>query len=284
MAFKNNIILDFRRVGSDKAITAGTGYPDYKIVKADGLTGLEYTFSTSTNPQVAGGRINNRRAEARNIDIELECSNQLRDHAISFFNPMFQVKLTAEWNGVKRWIYAYPKPVKVVTPNIYRKIILRIQLYCEDPMWRDMSDYGKDITFRQALLAFPFVMFADRGLISSYRVPKNVVTLDNTGDTPTPFRALFQASGDAANPRIVLNDTEYIQVNVDLHNGDTLDINTDPCDIYVLLNGRSVLNRTDKLSSYFQLPPGQNIISYQAGDEFDALSVVVYFTPRYLGV
>lgn len=284
MAFKHNIIIDFRRVGSDKALTAGTGHPDYKIAKAEGFTGLEYTFSTSTNPQVSGVEINNKRAEPRNIDIELDCSNELRDNAIAFFNPLFQVKLIVEWNGVKRWITAIPRPVKVITPNIYRKITLRIQLYCPDPMWRDMSNYGKDITFRQALLAFPFVMLADRGHVSSYRVPNNTVEIDNNGSVPTPIRVLFQASGDASNPRITLNDDEYIQVNVDLHRGDTLDINTDPRDIYVKLNGESILNRTDKLSTYFQLPVGANILSYRAGEEFDVLSVIVYYTPQYLGV
>lgn len=280
----SNIIMEFRRPDISQSLTAGTGFPDYKISKLEGITGLPFTFTTTVNPQVPGSEINNIRAEPRNIDIEIDCAKDLREHVISFFNPFFPGKLTLTLNGVTRWITYRPKPIKAVMKNVFSKITVGITLYCKDPYWKDMSDYGKDITFRQPLMAFPFVMLPDRGLIASYRIPSNAVTINNPGATPAPLRVLLQAYGDTHNPRIILNESKYIQVNVDMKNGDTLEISTDPKDIYVRLNGENVLNRTDRNSTYFQLPIGDSILGYQAGEEFDVLSVIVYYTPCYLGV
>ena len=283
MAFKHNLIMEYRR-SDGKTITAGTDFPDYKILRADGLTGMPYNFTTSVNPQISGVQVNNQRAEARHIDVELDCSNELRERAISFFNPAYPMKLTVEWNGTKRWIAGRAKPVKVVAVNIYKIITLQIELYCSDPYWNDMSNYGKDITRRQPLMAFPFVMLEGRGLISSYRVEGNTVTIRNTGDAPVPIRVVFRANADIINPRITLNEQQFIQINTPMHRGDELDINTDPRGIYVKLNGQSALNLSDRNSAYFQLPIGESLFSYQAGAEFDAVSVIVFFTPRYLGV
>ena len=284
---KKNVILEFCRADG-QSLTAGTDFPDYKIYKAEGLTGLPYNFTTSTSPQIPGASIDNRRAEARNINVELDCDHELREHALSFFNPMYVMRLICEWNGVKRWIAGYVKPVKVIGKNIYDKITLGIELYCPDPYWNDMSNYGKDITFRKALMAFPFVMLRDRGLIASYRVAGNTITVANTGDVAVPIRVVFRAHGDITNPRISLTDarnrTQFIQINTPMSRGDTLDISTDPREIYVRLNGQSVLNRSDRLSTFFQLPVGASLFSYEAGQEFDSVSVVVYFTPQFLGV
>ena len=287
MESKRNVIIEFCRADG-KMLVAGTEYPDYKIFRAEGLTGLSYGFTTSISPQIPGASIDNRRAEARNINVELDCEHELREHALSFFNPMYVMRLVCEWNGVKRWIAGYVKPVKVIAKNIFGKITLSIELYCPDPYWNDMSNYGKDITFRKALLAFPFVMLRDRGLIASYRIAGNTITVQNTGDVAVPIRVVFKAQGDIANPRITLTDaqntTRFIQINTAMKRGDTLDISTDPRNIYVKLNGQSVLNRSDRLSTFFQLPVGTSLFSYEAGQEFDSVSVVVYFTPQYLGV
>ena len=285
MAFnkKRNVIMEFRR-SDGKTLTAGTDFPDYKISNEEGLTGLPYTFTTSVNPQISGASMDNHRAEPRHINIEMDCDTDLRDHANSFFNPMYVMRLTVEWNGIKRWIDGRVKPVRVMTKNIFSDLTLLIELYCPNPYWNDMSNYGKDITFRKALLAFPFVMLPDRGLIASYRISGNTVTVHNTGDVPTPIRVVFRAHGDIVNPRVTLNGNQFIQINAPMKRGDTLDINTDPHGIYVRLNGVSVLNKSDRLSTFFHLPVGASLFSYEAGQEFDAVSVVVYFTPQYLGV
>lgn len=284
MPYRKNVVMEFRRPDRNLTLTAGTGFPDYKIAKVEGLTGLPYTRTTSVNPQIAGVEINNERAEPRVITFEIDCDHDLRNWAISFFNPASPIILTVEWNGIKRWIACRASPVKVVAVNIFAVITLNIELYCPDPYFNDMSNYGLDITFRQELFAFPFVMLADRGLIVSYRVPRNVVTLGNSGDVPVPVRVLFQTFADIENPRITLNGNEFVQVNVRMEAGDTLDINTDPRQIYVRLNGGSILAKTDRVSSYFQLPVGESSLSYHVEGEFDAVSVTVFFTPRYLGV
>ena len=283
MGYKHNIVMTFRR-GDGAELTAGTDHSEYKIYKADGLTGLPYAFTTAVNPQVAGVALSNMRAEPRNISIEFDCVQALRDHAISFFNPIYEMVLTVEWNGVKRWIAGRVRPVRVVTRNIYDKLTLGIELFCPDSYWNDMSNYGKDISFRRALMAFPFVMLRGRGMVPSYRAEGNEVTIENAGDAPVPIRVVVEAQGTVSNPRITLNGGAFIQINAQMTRGDVLDVSTDPRGIYVKLNGESVLNRSDRRSMFFQLPVGESVLAYEAIGESDALAVVVYYTPRFLGV
>jgi hypothetical protein len=278
-----NIVMEFRR-SDGKMLSAGTGFPDYRILRADGLTGLGFTYTTTVNPQIPGTDIENMRAEPRYINCEFDCDTDLRERALSFFNPMFVMRLTVEWNGVKRWIEGRIKPVKIATKNIYAKLTLAFEMYCADPMFRDMSDYGKDITFRRGLYAFPFVMLPDRGLIPSYRIIGSEMHVPNPGDMPVPIRVVFKSFTETLNPRITLNNDMFIQVNVTMQAGDELDISTDPRDIHVKLNGQSILNKTDRLSSFFQIPIGGGLFSYQVGAGYDSVSVVVYYTPQYQGV
>lgn len=264
-------------------LEAGTGFEDFKVYALEGMTGLDFDFVTETAPQSPNTRIRQKRPLPRQIELMIYCNGEHRAFLNRFFNPFAQGRLTAEWDGIKRWISYYPKPVSIIQPTVYRQLSVQVTLICAEPYWRDMDDYGKDIAARQPLMAFPFVM-GRRGLISEYRILNIDVPIQNGGDVAVGARIVFQARGDMKNPSMTLNGKEYVRAVLDMVRGDVLEFSTDIDDLHVLLNGADVLHRTDIGMSFFQIPMGENMIRYAADEGTHNLRVTVYFTPLYLGL
>ena len=277
-----SIILKFEQNG--RAISAGTGFEDYKIVSVEGLTALEFDFMATYNPQLPGATIKRAKPLMRQIDVVMDCSSALRDHAIGFFNPYDEGRLTVTRGGVTRWIPYKCHPVRVGQDNIYNDLTLQIRLISERPYFLDMSDYGKNIAQKRPLLAFPFVMLRDRGLITDYRILSSEVGIRNDGDVPVSAEIVFRAIGSAKNPVLTLNKKQFLRAVVNMTSGDEVRFNTNPRQLTSTMNGVDILNQTDPHGSFFQIPRGQNIIEYSADEGVSNLSVYVFYRPQYLGV
>ncbi|MFW5437121.1 distal tail protein Dit [Paenibacillus apiarius] len=161
--------------------------------------------------------------------------------------------------------------------------LFRLSFVANDPYWRDENQTVKGLRFETGGLTFPLrtpTQFA----LSAYRG-----TFTNSGDVETPVEIRYQ--GPATNPVVESETTgEYIKVNYELTEKDTLFINTAFGNKRVeVLNTdgsrTNVFHWIDLGSTFFQLQPGKNILKY--GSDYDsdeqAATVTIYWHNRYIG-
>ena len=103
---------------------------------------------------------------------------------------------------------------------------------------------------------------------------------------PTGIVIQFTAArGAVKNPKITkLSTGEYLRVIVDMQKGDILIIDTNKGRKGVKLNGEMISRRLDKLSTYFSIDGPDNIIQYDADENYTNLDVYLYYQSKYLGV
>lgn len=161
--------------------------------------------------------------------------------------------------------------------------LFSLSFVANDPYWRDENQTVKGLRFETGGLTFPLrtpTQFA----YSAYRG-----TFYNTGDVATPVEIRYQ--GPATNPIVESETTgEYIKVNYELTEHDTLLINTAFGNKRVEVlqadgSRKNVFYWIDFGSSFFELQPGKNVLKYSSDKESErqAAEVTIYWHNRYLG-
>jgi len=100
---------------------------------------------------------------------------------------------------------------------------------------------------------------------------------NNEGDVETPV--LIEFKGPAVNPT-----GEYIKIKRDLGEQDVLTLSTEFGQKYVRINGENAFHYIDLASTFWQLKPGENILSYSSNNDSINTRVAVRWKNRYLGV
>ena len=162
MQIKKNIYLELSNI-RDK-LNMGTG-TDFKIRAYEGFEASDYQIGYKQNAQIDSATITSKKVEPREITIEAECTDTLKDKVLRFFNPKMTGKLIVELNNNKRWINYEVKSLKIKQESLYEPIHFIVTLFCAQPFFMDMSDFGKDIAASVPLFAFPFVWKIKIGLL-----------------------------------------------------------------------------------------------------------------------
>ncbi len=281
MTREKDMILKFEAAG--QTILAGGDY-DFKILTAEGFEAGDYEFTSAANAQIDGLTITGRRTAARELTVKIECKDSERGRIIAFHNPKLTGKLTATINGRTRWIPYVVKRFRFLQENLYDPLVYQLTMTCPQPYFLDMSDFGKDLAASVPLYAFPFVWLAGRDYTSDYRQFSTNFLVVNKGDVDTGMKVTFIAKGVVKNPKLYLQNGQYIRVIVDLTKGDQLSIETNKGKKSILLNGVNIINRIDRQSTFIGLATGENTLTYTADDGYMNLEVRLYYTPMYLGV
>jgi len=114
---------------------------------------------------------------------------------------------------------------------------------------------------------------------------KSVMPLVNNGDKETGIEIIVKAKrGKMNNIKFILNDNEYIKVNVELEQWDELRINTNPRKKSITLNGVNIINKIDRNSIFFNLKIGKNILKYECDEGSTNIDIDVQFYRKYLGM
>lgn len=161
-----------------------------------------------------------------------------------------------------------------------------IQLICDDPYLYEVAETETEMAATIPIFEIPFEMPEDG--IEFSEITNQQATIDNTGDVPTPVKIVFV--GEMTNP-IVTNETtgEYIKVNQTIGENEQLVITTGYGKKRVEIvkaddTTENAYSYIDLSSTFFELQPGENILSYDADSGADSAQVSIYFTPRYVGV
>lgn len=278
----------------------------FGIEKIKGLESSEYAVMTSENALVDGSTVTGKRVLKRPITIsaslrDLKNAAIVREQLISFFNPKYTGKLTANRNGKQRNIeFEIEGFVISDEETIDTEVSFTADLICAKPYFKNVDNFGQNMADKTRLFAFPwritkkaysdipapYKYFGKSKMGMSYRTLKQEVSLYNDGDVETSVIVQFVATrGSVLNPCITDTKTgKYIRVMVQMEQGDVLEIDTDAHHQIIELNGVNAYQKIDKRSEPFSLAKKENYLAYDADENYTNLDVKLYYTPLYLGV
>jgi len=225
---------------------------------------------------------------SRAMDIEARVKHSddyvsARNEAVRFFLPRSKYVVYATSYGVTRWIEAKIQKVRCEKPVSGHAPVLELAMLCEDPYWRDTDSFGNDIAAKAGGMVFPYRVPIGGGFNTGRYLYSDNVSLNNTGDIATNVIVTITASGQVQNPKVTINDA-YIRLILTMEQGDVLVLDMDQDRI--TLNGVNCIGKIDKTSRItdIELPPGRSNITFSADGGDANMSVVVNYTPKYVGV
>lgn len=292
----NYLLCTFER-SDGQTLQMGCGC-SLKIVSIKGIEAAQYTLHTASSAAEHGSSVTGKKIEERVISIifgidDLQNREMIRKQVIQFFNPIYTFILKLNWCYRQAQIDCEISSFNFSDIQSMWDILEgNLELLCPYPFWEDLDNFGKNIASVTSQWAWPLSFAAlssdhhEQGKIYSYRSFRQDVELPNKGDVPTGIIVRFTASrGSVKNPIIIKASTnEYIRVIVDMEKGDVLEINTNKGKKGVILNGESISRKLDKGSTYFEIGMNENVIRYDAEENYTNLDVNLYYRSKYLGV
>lgn len=283
-------VFQLRFIKEEIQIDMGYG-SKYPVVEIEGFEAAGYDIALQPNAGTAGSSLTGVRIGERSLSVTFEVPASpdfhiYRQELIRFFNPLQEIKAIVNYNGIKREALCRVEQFRFVNSNLYERLQGQLDLLCPQPFFRDLNHYGKNIAAKTALFAFPLFLPRIRGRAMSYKTLKQNVSLPNAGDVDTGIEMVFQATrGTVKNPKMEKVSTgEYMRVILEMAQGDVLRIDTNAGSKRITLNGKNVIQKIDRGSSFFAITPGDNILKYSADENYTNLDVTLYYTPLYLGV
>ena len=163
-----------------------------------------------------------------------------------------------------------------------------INLTANNPYWQDLSQIKAEIASWLGGFSFPLELVAG-GIEMGTRSPSLIVNVTNKGDVKCGMTAQFTALATLTNPSILnVNTGEYIKILKTMVAGEVLTVTTNFGNKKVTstINGvtTNAFNFIDLNSTFMQLNVGDNLLKYDASTNVANLTVVIYYTPQYLGV
>lgn len=198
--------------------------------------------------------------------------------SVIYENDYITVKFVCRIDGPPRFASTQSTPG-------YTHQTCTVSLICDDPYLTDVDETVVTMRIEEPRFNFP-LMFFDEIIMSVITGKK--VEVNNNGDVATPLRMQF--TGPSLNPKVTNETTgEYIQVAKTILTDEVLEISTGYGDKKVEIikpdgSRENAFNFIDLSSSFFQLIPGENIISYEAESGADSAQVFLYYKNRYVGV
>lgn len=278
---------------------------EFGITKITGLESSDLVVDFADNALVDGSTTEGKRIDKRPIHIEAtlrgdQNNDANRQRIIKFFNPKYTGKLTAIRGCVKRNIeYELEGWSFVGEGNVFDQLSFVADLICPDPLMKNVDNFGRNMADVSRHIAFPWrVMKSTAGIpaenktlilsgqITGYKTFRKEVYLPNDGDVPTSVQIKFIAKrGPCTSPKITLLSTgQFVRVMTEMRRGDELLIDTAKHHRVIELNGENAYQKIDRYSKAFSLAVGSNFLEYDADENYTNLDVMLYYTPRYLGV
>lgn len=168
-----------------------------------------------------------------------------------------------------------------------------VTLKALDPYWKSPTATNEQLVTYSGGLTFPLRLPTIFGNHDSDAKSRIIV---NEGDSPTPIEVTFE--GPATSPIRIENETtgDFIEVAQDLLEGEKLWICTEfgrkrvekiladgtrkNAFHYIYIDPTGI----NPSSTFFELQPGNNLLTYNTGAEYEKAPVSVKFKNRYVGI
>ena len=177
-----------------------------------------------------------------------------RDRAREYSYPGGSKKITGRLAGQVQFLRGGKKG--------YQQAAFTIE--CYQPFWEDLEPTGERMAV--SVPAFHFPLIFNPNIIFGVILNKTI-TIDNIGHVNTPINIKF--FGPSENP-VVTNETtgEFIKVD----------------NKYVRIDDVNAFGFIDPDSTFFNLIPGDNILTYDADSGSESAEVLITYRNLYTGV
>ncbi|MED4358735.1 phage tail family protein [Geobacillus stearothermophilus] len=268
----------------------------FLLQSIDGLGDVDADIQTQKAPFQDGSTYIDSVLQERPISIQIAILArdtatllQHRQYLAAVFNPKLGPgTLRYENDEIVREIKAVPDGVPVFPsgkenrgPKFQKALV---NLLCPDPFWLTEEKVDQLVVWEGGL-EFPLELPA----FFSQQSDNKAKILFNGGDEKTPIFVTFH--GPATAPIRIINVTtgEFIEVNQSLLPGERLEISTafgQKRVTKVLADGTEVnaFHYISLDSTFFQLIPGNNLLDYSTGADYERAAVTITWRNRYLSV
>jgi hypothetical protein len=282
---KKVIIRLVRDDGKEFIINGG----DFRI-PSDGLSGfgsLENEISKSANAFGDGDQFTSERLGSKDRTVKCKVANVnnnsiLRSKAKAFFVYKHTYKMYVQYMSKNTyWCEGSLYKLQLSEGNIYKPVTLQFTLMSESPYWNSYDNFGKNIASVIPMAGFPY-MSTTKGIPTGVYAYNKEVVVVNDGDIATNVKAVFRASGDVTNPKLVINN-KYVRVLTHLKAEDELIIDFTPQIVRITKNGLNIIGSTDRQSDLteMELVVGANVIGYGADNGDNNVDVSIYYNKQY---
>lgn len=263
------------------------------IIPSDGISGIDFPDFNLYSQTVAigdGSVVTGSSFSSRIINLKFHNSNTLKNSKMrndvqKFFNARneFKYKLYIKYQEREHWIESVINKFSCPSENIYKKLTVSVMFFCENPYFRSIDEFNRDIASIVPQWAFPWIDTIDiKPKFSTYNFDR-VVNLINEGDVDTAFVAYIRFIDIVENPIIVSGENK-LEVSGSYGTDDLLIIDFEKNT--VTLNGKNVSNRVTSDSNFvdIKIPVGGGIVGYDAKAGENAMSVTILYNQLYSGM
>lgn len=209
----------------------------------------------------------------------------LTNKLIKTINPTIKGKLIWKNENETKEIEVIPEQIPDINAN-GGLIRYEVSLMACNPFWKN-TEKTEYLALFMPMLTFPLIIDEEEGMIFSLKDSVLETEFNNQGDVESGVRVVFKARGGTVQNPKIMNDLtgEFIKLNYSMEKGDSIEIISYPEKKKVTVNGiTNGFRYLDIESNFFNLLVGKNKLSYIADENTINLDVIVYYTPRFLGV
>lgn len=261
----------------------------YDVIKIEGLNPPGATINNTEINGVDGARFNNSKVNIRNLVIYLTIKSPVEENRqalYKYFHVKRKVKIYFKNQNRDVYIEGY---VETFENDFFENLQKpQISIICPESFWKAVDDLLIEFSDDIPLFEFPFDI-EEEGIELS-RLNLETSKIVHNGDVSTGIIIeLYATSNQILNPTIYNRTARtYFKLNFDMYEGDIIRINTNQGQKSVTLtrNGvtSNIIGDRQSGSSWIQLLPGENEISYEADVGAENLIVNLNLTQKYEGV
>ena len=273
---KNNV-LDF------------TNSNKYCLYDIDGLNPVTATINTTEFATSDGAMFNSSRIGTRNIVLYIKIFPDIEKNRLNLYS-FFKIKsdVTLYFRHDSLNVYITGKVESFELDHFSNSQVAQISILCADPYFRSTESQLIEFSNVISLFEFPFSIAEDG--IEFSRIEKVKTKIINAGEMETGVTIQLYASTDQIlNPVIYnLTNNTYFGLNFDMNQGDLITITThfNNKKVTLLRDGveTNILYAVQDGSTWLQLEPGENELSYSCDEGENNLTVSVEYTELFEGV
>ena len=261
----------------------------YDVIKIEGLGPPPATINNAEISGIDGAKFNNSKVEVRNLVIYLNIKSPVEENRqllYDYFHVKKKVKIYFKNKNRDVYIEGY---VETFENDLFENLQKpQISIICPEPFWKAIDDLLIEFSNDISLFEFPFAI-EEEGIELS-RINLETTKLINNGNVETGVVIELYATDDQVLNPIIYNRTAqtFFKLNFDMHKGDliTIDTNQGLKSVTLARNNviTNIIGNRERGSSWIQLLPGANEISYDADEGAESLVINLTLIRKYEGV
>lgn len=272
--------LDFISAGGNRLPLATNEL--FHITNVEGMTTAAASIASSATGDADGDIVNNVRANARQIIIDLRVKSgvNVEDAKRAILRAVkIKQRGTLEWTQNERTVSISGVVESVDMPRWTNAVTMQISMYCSQPFWEDVDFVVKQISEAIDLHYFTdsdqgMIYFPDDGIPLGEYDTIRTKEFYNDGDVATGLEISIVAYATVTNPIIYDGNGNFFGVGygdgakrVQITAGDNIVITTHKGNKDIKLNGTSILPKLRPQSTWLQMEAGYNLYTINSEDD-----------------